>query len=570
MKYGKTWVLLLTLMLTGLILLLLQLEPEVPLSENVPAVPLSVQVQAEGKAEILTCWKKGEDRYYLFLPAFAEPGQAELRQEPGADVRINGQKLTAGQTCAGLIPGEKYTLEYTDAGQRHSGTLTILRSSRLPSIHIRTQSGDMDYIHREKGNKESGSIHIYHADGSISYNGNLSGISGRGNGTWSLDKKPYSLTLTAAADLLGMGEADRWVLLANCTDESHLRNKMVYDFASDAGMPYAAQSRWVDLYLNGEYAGVYQLCERNEIHPQRVALEEDNSFLVSLEWVWRLEDQGYPHYTLDSGFAMRIHHSSMEHEELRQLWQSAENAILSDDGIDPVTGKSWEALIDVDSWARKYLMEEIFGSLDAGAVSQYFYGDTETGVIFAGPVWDFDLSCGNDEMWQLQRPEAFFANRKRVSAWLRSSWYYGLCRKEAFMQQVKQLYREEFRPLLESYLAEKLDHYTAEIQEAAVLNQVRWRGKPVQEATDDVRSYLTKRMEFLDSVWLEEQLWYTVLVDTDDGANTVTYAVRPGEALPQLPEIPGAIGWYHRDTDEPVDLHKPVEENLDIYLKYQQ
>lgn len=570
MKYGKSWILLLTAALTALILLLSVLEPETSLTEKVPVVPLSAQVQAVGKTETIACWKKGEDRYYLFLPSFADHGNAELKQEPGADVRIDGQPLVSGQTCAALIPGQDYELEYTVQGQRHRGTLKLLCSSGLPSVHIRTQSGNMNYIHQEKGNKESGSIHLYHADGTLSYNGNLSAISGRGNGTWSLDKKPYSLTLTAAADLLGMGEADRWVLLANYTDDSHLRNKMVYDFAADVGMPYAAQSRWVDLYLNGEYAGMYQLSERNEIHPQRVALEENNSFLVSLEWVWRLEAQEYPHYTLDSGFAMRIHHSSMEHEQLRMLWQSAENAILSEDGIDPVTGKDWTQLIDVDSWARKYLMEEIFGSLDAGAVSQYFYGDGETGMIYAGPVWDFDLACGNREMWQLQRPQAFFADRDRVSAWLQSSWYHGLCQKEGFLQRVTDLYREEYRPLLAQYLTENLDAYTEEIQDAVILNQVRWRGIPVEEETAYIRDYLMQRMAFLDSLWLEGETWYRILVDTDDGANTVCYAVRPGETIPQLPEIAGGIGWYHRDTEEPVDLQQPVTENLDIYLRYQE
>lgn len=568
MRYGKTWILLLTTALAAVVFLLWHLEPEAPLPTEETVMPVSVQVSAEGKEEKIYCWDNGHDRFFLFLPAFADLNRTQLWLEPGTEVRLDGKTWTSGQNCETIALGEKYTLEYSYAGVQRQGTLTFLRSAQIPSVHIRTQSGNMEYIHREKGNKESGSIHIYNADGSLSYNGNVSAISGRGNGTWSLEKKPYSLTLTAAADLLGMGEADRWVLLANYTDDSQLRNKMVYDFAAAAGLPYSAQSRWVELYLNGEYAGMYQLSERNEIHPQRVALEEDNSFLVSQEWVWRLEAQEYPHYVLDSGFAMRIHHSSMEQEELRKLWQSAENAILSGDGVDPVTGKDWTQLIDVDSWARKYLMEEIFGSLDAGAVSQYFYGDAETGIIHAGPVWDFDLSCGNNEMWQLQRPQAFFADRKRVSAWLNSSWYYGLCRKEAFRQRVTELYREEFRPLLEICLAEGMDAYADEIREASLLNQIRWGMGPMQEETEYIREYLTKRMAFLDSVWLEGDIWYTILLDTDDGSNTVSYAVRPGDPIPQLPEIPGGTGWYHRETELPVDLTQPVTENMDIYLKY--
>lgn len=570
MRYGKRWIFLLTAALLLTAVLFWRLEPETQIEDETWQAPLSVQVSTDGKTEQISCWEDGEGQYYVFLPSFAELSRTELWLEPGVEGKLNGQLLKSGQTCDSFYLGKAYELEYTRNGETHQGNLTFLQSSQLPSMHIRVQSGNMDYIHEEKGNKESGSIHIYSTNGEASFSGNLKSISGRGNGTWASEKKSYSLSLAGEADLLNMGTAQRWILLANDGDVSHLRNKLVYDYARDAGLSYSPESCWVDLYLNGEYVGLYQLCERNEIHPQRVDLEENSSFLVSLELEKRLVEQEIPYVRTDSGKSLRIHHSSLTEEELEALWISAENAILSEDDVDPVTGKSWTELIDVDSWARKYLVEEIFGNGDAGGLSQFFYGSSENGKIFAGPVWDFDISMGSSGVWQQIRPQAFFANRGRLYAGMEMSWYHVLWEKEEFSSRVIQLYREEFRPLLETYLQENLKEYASQIKNAAILNQYRWERGSAEEAAAKIQDHMLQRLAFLDSVWLEGEIWYRVLVDINDGSNIACYAVRPGEALPQLPDITGvynAIGWYYRDSEEPVDLTRPVTGDLDIYCK---
>lgn len=570
MRYGKPWILLLTLALFLTAVLFWQQEPAVQFQTDMGKPPISVQVYGNGRSEQIDGWEDGTGRCYVFLPAFAELSQTELKLEEGSRVSVNGQRLVNGQTCENFQLEETYPLEYSCDGEICRSSLIFLRSAKLSSVHIRVQSGNMAYIHREKGNEESGTIHIYGADGTASYVGNLKSISGRGNGTWTSEKKSYSLSLAGDGDLLEMGSAQRWILLANDGDPSHLRNKLVYDYALDAGLNYSPESRWVDLYLNGEYVGLYQLCERNEIHPQRVALEESNSFLVSLELEKRLAEQEIPYICTDSGRALRIHHSSLADGELKQLWQSAENAILAENGTDPITGKSWLELIDLDSWARKYLVEELFGNGDAGGLSQFFYCDTETGKILAGPVWDFDISMGSSGVWQQMQPQAFFANRERLYRGMESSWYQALWEKEAFSQRVIQLYRDEFRPLLVTYLRSTLPEYAAHIQTAAQLNRCRWNRDSAQEATAKIQEYMPERMAFLDSVWLENETWHRVLVDINDGSNIACYAVRPGDTLPQLPDItafPDAIGWYDRKTEQPVDLSAPVTGDLDIYCK---
>ena len=570
MRYGKVMAYILTVCFLAAAVGIGLLDDR-PVSAEEP-LKLSVLVDSGQTTEEITCWQQEEGRYYFFLPSYARLEQTEFRLDNDQCVILDGQKIENGTSCEDLQPDKTYAMEVTKDGRTESATVTFLRSGQTPALYVDVQSRNMDYIHEKKGNKESGRIALYAADGTLDYAGNLKSIGGRGNATWALAKKPYSLVLAEEGNLLGMGAAQRWVLLANGGDPSHIRNKLVYDFAAEAGLSFSPDCTWVDLYLNGEYAGLYLLSERNEIHTQRVALEENSSFLVSMELEMRLVKQEYPFVSMRSGADLRIHHSSIPETELAKMWQSAENAILAEDGVDPDTGKSWQELIDLDSWARKYLVEEIFGSVDAGSVSQYFYADPAEGKIYAGPVWDFDNALGNASEWQLCRPEAFFADRARLNAWADQPWFHALCKKEAFHSRVLELYREEYRPLLKTYLCEKLAAYAQQVEKATALDQLRWQTDPMESEVEYILGYMTRRMEFLDSLWLDGEVYYRVLVDMGTWDNTACYAVREGEPLPKLldvTDIYGAVGWYHRDTDTPVDLEMTVDRDLDIYLKYE-
>ena len=87
----------------------------------------------------------------------------------------------------------------------------------------------------------------------------------RGNSTSSGAKKPYNIKLSSKKDVLGMGRAKKWCLLANLYDKTMLRNKLSYDFAAEIGMDYVSSCEFAELYLNGVYRGCYLLTEAVEI-----------------------------------------------------------------------------------------------------------------------------------------------------------------------------------------------------------------------------------------------------------------------------------------------------------------
>lgn len=565
MRYRKITVYLCTLLFAALAVILWTFEP------RMEAMPVDLILTSTGEEKTITGWKNEDGEYYLFLPGYAEHGSVRLRFH-AREVWIDGRLAEDGMSCEEFALDTPYSFSFDSAEGRVSTVLTFVQSKDLPTLYIDTGSGSMDYIHGKKGNQEAGRMSLYMPDGELVHIGNLDAINGRGN-DWLIPKKSYSLQLASGGDLLGMGQAEKWILLANAFDASHLRNKLVYDFADALGLDFSPESRWVDLYLNGEYAGLYLLCERNELHEQRVLLTGEGNYLVSMDNQWRLEQNGRPFVTTQSGYAFRIHDSHLGEEILQQLLQSVENAISAEDGIDPLTGKHWTELIDLDSWARKYLIEEIFGNGDGGAISQYFYGSTDA-RMYAGPVWDYDISMGNSQGLRGGEPQSIFAGRSRVRSSISLSWYYELYQQDAFQERMVELYREICLPLLDRFLNEKLEEYISQIAQAAAMNQLRWetlgacRISAPAEA-ESIRSFMEQRITFLNQLWLEKEPFCRVLIDTNDGHGTICFAVRPGEQVPYLPEYepaPEILGWYVAGADAPFDIEKPIFEDMEIIL----
>lgn len=567
MRYGKGTVYLLTLLFAAAAVVLWSFEPQMEV------MPVSLALSSEGEEKIITGWEDEAGEYYLFLPSYAETASARL-QFSAQDVKIGEMLAEEGMSCGELALDTPYSFSFTTKDGQVSTVLTLKQSKGLPAMYIDTGSGSMEYIHGKKGNQEAGRLSLILPDGEQAYLGNLDAINGRGN-DWLIPKKSYSLQLASGADLLGMGQAEKWILLANAFDASHLRNKMVYDFAGEAGLEFSPESRWVDLYLNGEYAGLYLLCERNELHERRVSLNGEGRYLVSMDTQWRLEENARPFVTTQSGYAFRIHSSGLNDRTLQQLLQSVENAICAEDGRDPLTGKHWTELIDTDSWVRKYLIEEIFGNGDGGAISQYFYGNGSDAKMYAGPVWDYDVSMGNAQGKRGGEAQSIFAGRPRVRSNISCSWYYELYRQEAFYERLTELYRETYLPLLDVFLNVKLNDYISQVTEASEMDQIRWEVPGMeqisaQEETEHIRRFMEERIAFLNALWLEGETFYRVLIDTNDGHGTVCFAVRPGEQLPYLPEYEPSeeiLGWYAAGAEEPFDITQPIQEDMQILLR---
>lgn len=539
-------------LMTAMLLLLLGMTELILIQrEN---FPFSVEIPSDGGSETIDCWRR-DGCFYVFLPSYADPNQAVLKTNWLFPVYIEDRRIGGGEVCGGFPQWEPLKLTYKKWGKTYEETVMFTQSARIPTLYIDTASGSMDYIHEKKGNAEAGFLRLYTPEGALDCAAQISAMNGRGNSTWAdSEKKPYGLELMQKADLLGMGAAKKWILLANFFDPSNISNKMAYDFAEAVGCAFTPECQWVDLFLNGNYAGLYMLSERNEVDPQRVDIAKDGSFLVSMEMGSRWKGRNYDAFFTRRRNFLRIHYAGTPTSRISEVWQRVEDAIFAEDGVDPATGKRWDALIDVDSWARQFLLWDVFAEYDAATLSKFFYYDSRRDQIFGGPVWDMDNILNQSGLL----PPNILASERRY-IWNRDeeSMFYKLYQKDSFRETVKRLYREEYRPLLLELADTGMDRYLARIQSAAAQNCIRWGMSSPEEAVRRQKDYLLEHIAFLDEYWAAEGDYCVLEVLAEQQWRS--YAVRRGEPAEFLPAE--GVVWQDYETGEPFDVRAPVTQN---------
>ncbi len=179
---------------------------------------------------------------------------------------INGEELD----CSTLVLSEQYYEKWITVKAYNGDEIVGEDSvyfSKLPVMYINTDDGK-DIISKTEYKSAYMDIQNNSAIAAPMYSGKLS-IKGRGNSTWLFPKKTYKIKLDKKTDLFSMGKNKSWVLLANYIDECQLRNDTAFDLARQAGV-LSVDSVFVDVVINSEYAGCYQLCEQIKIDKDRV------------------------------------------------------------------------------------------------------------------------------------------------------------------------------------------------------------------------------------------------------------------------------------------------------------
>lgn len=563
----------------GIILCMLVLLIYINHALTSEVVPFEVSVDGYSGRENLSPWMEpASDRVYVFLPSYAKLENVYLHLSTAKNVRIGGRAVEDGTNCEMLEWNTAYELVYIDWKGTYQKQLSFLKSGQLDTMYIDTASGNMNYLHENKDNKEAAVIRLYDDSGELRYQGNAKSISGRGNATWNSQKKPYNIQLQQEAALLEHGAATKWVLLANAVDDTHMKNKIVMDFSQRIGMAYASQSQWVDLYLNGEYAGLYLLCEKNEVHPERVDIDSSYGHLVSMEMYDRLEKNRMPHVQLKSTQALRIRYpAALEEPEMQRLsefWQSVEDAIMSAGG-DDATAQTWDDVIDLESWVRKYLVDEVFANYDGGYISQYFYidGSEKVPKVYAGPVWDYDRALQG--FWQVAYPNALCVERLVVQPGREALWFYTLCQQPMFVEAAKEVYTQIFVPEMERLLNEWIPQYRDFIVESASMDEIRWnRSIGMEQSVEQLGEFLTQRMAFMSDYLNNKDAYVRVTANPNDESHIAYFAVKKGHTLSFMPQLKSTenhqfLGWYHEAGDETANLSAAVEEDIVLYAKWQ-
>lgn len=548
---------------------------------------------------------QSETGQYLFLPAdadltnlsleFAVSGTADAVILSGAGSENtyraesqNGYRVDADITALAVKDANGvYRIQVTVDGYK-AMSVNILQGSAIPTLYLNSDNPeeDREWVDASKSNKTTGTMQMTGADGSVLYDGGLKEIKARGNSTFTYSpKKSYQIKLKDESDLLGKGEAVKtWVLLAGYGDATQMHDKFFKDLAAQMGMDYVTSCSWVNLYYDGEYRGVYLLSEKISVGGTSVDIEDlekayeeknptygedmttatgTNKYGQKIQFTTGLVDPD----SITGGYLIELNHDFIDEANgfwtkkgvafnvkgpewcsedamkyISEYYQAFEDAVYAANGLgyNTETGLYYYDYVDVDSLVKIFLIQELGLNADGFISSLFFYKDVD-GKMYAGPVWDQEMTLGTG--WTKYNDAGITDYHYLAEA---------LMRIPDFRARVSQYYTEVFKPLIESALAGDgtIDGYYAMLKDNAQMNYVLWDyirvGSPdspdhiwedavYEDVVADMKAWITKRLTVLDKnlIFVDESL----LGDADNDGKVTNY-----DALLILKYAVGAVG----------------------------
>lgn len=335
-----------------------------------------------------------------------------------------------------------------------------------------------EWVDTSKDNKAKGEMVFLDSDGSVFYSDKLTELKARGNSTFTdFVKKAYQIKIKNKAALIGDEDNvnKKWVLLANAADITLIHNQLTFVLAQDLGLPYTVESEPVDLYYDGEYRGTYLLAEKVEVDETRVDMQDldgliedanegtdayenpavvtkttaskgetdakkdsagsykyvkgliepeledgtkHHAYLLELDFIYRYPNE-QSGFVTNRGQAVVTKNPEYLTKDtgafISRYFQEFEDAVFSLDGYNKTTGKYYYEYCDLESLVNIYLINEFTKNYDSFRSSAYFYLPEDEDIMYAGPVWDYDICYGtgyNGNREISANPENFFATTK--------------------------------------------------------------------------------------------------------------------------------------------------------------
>ena len=419
-----------------------------------------------------------------------------------------------------------------------TGGAEVVRLDPYVDCKVSTYYCDEKYILRD-------------ADAGIRVRGNAS--SNYGNSDWIRQNKVhYRLKFDERTAVFGVNsgaECKSWVLLRG---DSNFMKEMIPDMMFNRFTDryvFAPDYTFVSVYLNYEYYGVYVLCDQIQIDKYRVNIDKKEDDDTDIYHGYLLEIDNYygnePYYfTMDYGgvkltdvygvthtaktVGYSVKYDELTEEQLAFLKKYISNAyticyraIYKNDFYrfnanydlveypDAASAKEVvEKVLDLDSVAAMYILRELAAERDGGIGSFYMYvdfTDSEPRLTFCAP-WDFSWAFGDGTGFRYDKlcvgawqPQEFINSASNRSF----TWFITLYNADWFVDIVKEKWQRCMREGGFDELINEMDRVTAEYKQEFAMNTERWNCGDQEAHMYSTRTWLLKRIEFLDSIWGE-------------------------------------------------------------------
>jgi hypothetical protein len=331
-------------------------------------------------------------------------------------------------------------------------------------------------------------------------------IRGRGNSTWTnYPKKPYRLKLKSKTSLLDMPEDKNWVLLANYSDKTLMRNDIALYLGEQSKLDYTPRNHFVEVILNGSYIGNYQLTEQIKISKNKVAVG-DNGFLLEVDAKAASDDVTFRVSHLSKPINIKdpdVTKGDEDYNFVVDFVTKADEALFSENFKDKDTG--YPHYFDVDSFVDWYLINEITKNNDAILYTSCYLHLRRGDKLKMGPLWDFDIAFGNVNYNGCDDPEGLWIYK--------ASWFQRLFEDPDFVSMVKE--RFEYFYSIKDEIYSRMDENMAYLRYSVSENNDKWGvlydntwpendiWDNYKNEVDTMKQWLEKRMEWLKQCYNE-------------------------------------------------------------------
>ena len=410
------------------------------------------------------------------------------------------------------------------------------------------QNRELIDIHKDKTNRVPGRMMIIDENGQVTYE-MVQAFYGHGNDSWEVAKKSYNVKFDSRIDLLGMGENEDFALLAGYRKNSLMSYGVTAELSKEVGFAFAPEFRFVNLYVAGEYVGVYFLTEKIEIDENRLDIgniyEETKKInskrldtFEHITWSDKQTQERRHYYTVETnpeditgGYLLELDIADYEDYESRfttkdkvnkivlkratysseeqvnyiaDYWQDFESALLSETGYNE-KGKRYTEYIDLESFAKQWMMYEL-SQEDSVYSSVYYYKESDVtgdGLLHACYPWDMERSY-----MSMEQSGQFGSITRKGSYW--SAFY----KHADFREKVAELWEDMFVPvitvMIENRSIEKesgmrnLSWYQEYLIEISKLENSRWSSCDMLEKCELIREILRMRRDVLSQEFLDK------------------------------------------------------------------
>lgn len=479
-------------------------KPELKSTCNLTSLKLKASDNGLSKDVVFTLDKKSGTYSAMYLKWIAKDNPEMLIPvftTDGESVWCGDQKVVSGKTAVAFADDFVLTVKAENGDKKeYSVSFNCPQiNTELPVLRLQPETG---IVSRDTYVKTKLDIYRSGSDKGVwTSDDEPVEVRGRGNSTWGLPKKPYRIKFPVKFSPVGLdhAKAKSWVILAHDMDKSLLRNHLAFEISrilfnasenyhNEGAVMFTPCSQFVNVYMNDDYHGVYQMSDQMEVAKGRIDIDRlkavDGSDASKITGGYLVEtnihhDEGYP-VSFNSSRGIYMDHKYPKDDDcdiaqyryMEDFIYKAESILYSYDFKDPQYG--WRKWFDEKTLADYMIVKELAGDMD-GYTSTYFYKRRGIDKIFFGPVWDVDKGWNNDKrephgntLSQLMIYGGFY-----MPPYINPDWFHRFWQDEEFRKFVGTRWAQKREALVSKVLSE-LDSMPKSMSKAIRANFSVW------------------------------------------------------------------------------------------------